>query len=299
MTSPTTSPTSATSATSPTSAILDTFRAGLFEGHAVAITGGGSGIGLVTAKRFAELGARVSICGRRTEMLDAAKQAITDAGRAKGFTHDVVAMPADVKKPETLAAWRDATLTAFDNKVDIVIANAGANFLAPAASISPNGFATVVGTVLLGTWNTIHAWYPHLSERASANDLVRTGGANIVLMAATNGYTASPLMAHSGAGKAGMLNLAQTLATEWSPQGIRVNAVAPGPVDTEGANARLWAEPAARKRVESTVPLGRMGTAEDCAAAVLFLCSPAAAFITGTTLTVDGGNFLKPLPNLL
>lgn len=285
--------------TSPASAILDTFRPGLFEGHAVAITGGGSGIGLVTAKRFAELGARVSICGRRTEMLDAAKLAISEAARAKGFTHDVVAMPADVKKPETLAEWRDATLKAFDNKVDIVIANAGANFLAPAASISPNGFATVVGTVLLGTWNTIHAWYPHLSERASANDLVRTGGANIVLMAATNGYTASPLMAHSGAGKAGMLNLAQTLATEWSPQGIRVNAVAPGPVDTEGANARLWAEPAARKRVESTVPLGRMGTAEDCAAAVLFLCSPAGAFITGTTLTVDGGNFLKPLPNLL
>lgn len=285
--------------TSNTSAILDTFRPGLFDGHAVAITGGGSGIGLVTAKRFAELGARVSICGRRTEMLDAARLAIQEAARAKGFTHDVVALPADVKKPETLAAWRDATLLAFDNKVDIVIANAGANFLAPAASISPNGFATVVGTVLLGTWNTIHAWYPHLSERASSNDLVRTGGANIVLMAATNGYTASPLMAHSGAGKAGMLNLAQTLAVEWSPQGIRVNAVAPGPVDTEGANARLWAEPAARKRVESTVPLGRMGTAEDCAAAVLFLCSPAGAFITGTTLTVDGGNFLKPLPNLL
>lgn len=288
-----------TTPASTTSAILDTFRPGLFDGHAVAITGGGSGIGLVTAKRFAEMGARVSICGRRTEMLDAARLAISEAARAKGFTYDVVAMAADVKKPETLAAWRDATLQAFDNKVDIVIANAGANFLAPAASISPNGFATVVGTVLLGTWNTIHAWYPHLSERASSNDLVRTGGANIVLMAATNGYTASPLMAHSGAGKAGMINLAQTLATEWSPQGIRVNAVAPGPVDTEGANARLWAEPAARKRVESTVPLGRMGTAEDCAAAVLFLCSPAGAFITGTTLTVDGGNFLKPLPNLL
>jgi NAD(P)-dependent dehydrogenase (short-subunit alcohol dehydrogenase family) len=288
-----------TSTTSTTSTILDTFRPGLFEGHAVAITGGGSGIGLVTAKRFAELGARVSICGRRSEMLDAAKQAIEEAARAKGFAHAVVVSTADVKKPETLAAWRDATLQAFDNKVDIVIANAGANFLAPAASITPNGFATVVGTVLLGTWNTIHAWYPHLSERASSNDLARTGGANIVLMAATNGYTASPLMAHSGEGKAGMLNLAQTLAAEWSPQGIRVNAVAPGPVDTEGANARLWAEPAARKRVESTVPLGRMGTAEDCAAAVLFLCSPAGAFITGTTLTVDGGNFLKPLPNLL
>jgi NAD(P)-dependent dehydrogenase (short-subunit alcohol dehydrogenase family) len=274
--------------------VLDTFRAGLFEGASVAITGGGSGIGLVTAKRFAELGARVSICGRREEMLTSAKAEIEAAARAKGFPHGVVACVADVKKPETLAAWRDRTLEAFKS-VDIVIANAGANFLAPAASITPNGFATVVGTVLLGTWNTIHAWYPHLGERAAASK----NGASIVLMAATNGYTASPLMAHSGAGKAGMLNLAQTLAAEWSPQGIRVNAVAPGPVDTDGANARLWAEPAARARVTSRVPLGRMGTAEDCAAAVLFLCSPAGAFITGTTLTVDGGNFLRPLPNLV
>lgn len=283
-----------------TSSILDTFRPGLFESTCVAITGGGSGIGLVTARRFAELGARVSICGRRSDVLEAAKRDIEGAARAKGYAHDVVALPADVKKPETLEAWRDATLRAFGH-VDVLVANAGANFLAPAASISPNGFATVVGTVLLGTWNTIHAWYPHLSERAPSSQPSpgNAGGASIVLMAATNGYTASPLMAHSGAGKAGMLNLAQTLAVEWSPQGIRVNAVAPGPVDTEGANARLWAEPAARKRVEATVPLGRMGTAEDCAAAVLFLCSPAGAFITGTTLTVDGGNFLKPLPALL
>ena len=279
---------------------LDTFRPGLFDRTAVAITGGGTGIGLVTARRFAELGARVSICGRRADVLEAAKSDIAAAAQAKGYAHDVVAHTADVKKPETLEAWRDATLQAFGS-VDVLVANAGANFLAPAASITPNGFATVVGTVLLGTWNTIHAWYPHLSERAASSHAAPgvSGGASIVLMAATNGYTASPLMAHSGAGKAGMLNLAQTLAVEWSPQGIRVNAVAPGPVDTEGANARLWAEPAARKRVEATVPLGRMGTAEDCAAAVLFLCSPAGAFITGTTLTVDGGNFLKPLPALL
>jgi hypothetical protein len=106
-------------------------------------------------------------------------------------------------------------------------------------------------------------------------------------------------MAHSGAGKAGMLNLTATLAVEWAQLGIRVNAVAPGPVDTEGANARLWADPEARARVNKTVPLGRMGTAADCADCVLFLCSPAASFITGTTLTVDGGNFLKPLPDLL
>ncbi len=275
--------------TPPSSSTLETFHPGLFAHRSVAITGGGTGIGLVTARRFAALGARVSICGRRADVLEAARAEIEAAGRAAGFDHPVVTASADVKKPEELAAWRDATLDT-SGAVDILVCNAGANFLAPAASITPNGFATVVGTVLLGTWNTIHAWYPHLCER---------GGASIVLNAATNGYTASPLMAHSGAGKAGMLNLAQTLAVEWAPVGIRVNAIAPGPVDTEGANARLWADPEARARVTSTVPLGRMGTAEDCAGCIAFLCTPAASFITGTVVTVDGGNFLKPLPALL
>lgn len=271
------------------STTLSTFRPGLFATTTVAITGGGTGIGLVTARRFAELGARVSLCGRRADVLEAAREDIARAARARGFAGDVVIEPADVKKPDSLATWRDKTLEAF-GAVDVVVCNAGANFLAPAASISPNGFATVVGTVLLGTWNTIHAWYPHLSER---------GSSSIVMNAATNGYTASPLMAHSGAGKAGMLNLTQTLAVEWAPLGIRVNAVAPGPVDTEGATSRLWSDPEARARVTKTVPLGRMGTAEDCAGAILFLCSPAASFMTGTVLTVDGGNFLKPLPALL
>lgn len=268
---------------------LATFHPRLFENTNVAITGGGSGIGLVAAQRFAELGARVSLCGRRIEVLEAARHTIVAAARAKGFDGDVVIDTADVKKPETLETWRDKTLHAFGS-LDVLICNAGANFLAPAASISPNGFATVVGTVLLGTWNTIHAWFPHLCER---------GASSIILNAATNGYTASPLMAHSGAGKAGMLNLTQTLAVEWAPQGIRVNAIAPGPVDTEGATSRLWSDPDARARVTKTVPLGRMGTAEDCAGAMLFLASPAASFMTGTVVTVDGGNFLKPLPALL
>lgn len=270
-------------------AAKDTFHPGLFEGQSVAITGGGSGIGRQTAIRFAGLGAKVSLCGRRLDALQESKDLVDAAARRAGYANSCFVQTADVKKPEELQAWRDATLEAL-GPVDVLVANAGANFLAPAAHISPNGFATVVGTVLLGTWNSIHAWFPHLSER---------GRSSIVLMAATNGFTASPLMAHSGAGKAGMLNLAQTLAVEWSSMGIRVNAVAPGPVETEGANARLWADPDARARVVKTVPLGRMGTAEDCAAAVLFLCSPAGEFITGTTLVIDGGNFLKPLPELL
>jgi NAD(P)-dependent dehydrogenase (short-subunit alcohol dehydrogenase family) len=267
----------------------ETFAQGLFDGVVVAITGGGSGIGRQTAIRFAELGAQVSLCGRRAELLEETKALVGAAAAARGQPGRCVIAAADVKQPETLAAWRDTTLDAF-GVVDVLVCNAGANFLAPAAAISPGGFATVVGTVLLGTWNTIHAFFPQLSERPRSS---------IVMMAATNGFTASPLMAHSGAGKAGMLNLTQTLAVEWAQAGIRVNAVAPGPVFTEGANARLWADREAQARVEATVPLGRMGSVDDCADAVLFLSSPAAQFITGTILTVDGGNFLKPLPELL
>ncbi|MDP2342364.1 MAG: SDR family oxidoreductase [Deltaproteobacteria bacterium] len=268
----------------------DTFAPGLFRGVTVALTGGGSGIGRETAIRFAQLGAQVSLCGRRKDALDESRGLVAAAAAAAGHTTTAcLVQTADVKKPEELAAWRDATLQAF-GAVDVLVCNAGANFLAPAASISPNGFATVIGTVLLGTWNTVHAWFPHLSERPRSS---------IVMMAATNGFTASPLMAHSGAGKAGMLNLTQTLAVEWAGSNIRVNAVAPGPVSTEGANARLWADADARARVEKAIPLKRMGTVRDCADAVLFLCSPAGAFMTGTTLTTDGGSFLKPLTDFL
>jgi NAD(P)-dependent dehydrogenase (short-subunit alcohol dehydrogenase family) len=281
--------TTTTTTPPPTTPAKETFAAGLFRGVTVAITGGGSGIGRRTAVRFAELGANVSICGRRAELLDESAALVKAAAAARGESVVVVTSCVDVKQPETLAAWRDATIEATGG-VDVLVCNAGANFLAPAASISPNGFATVIQTVLMGTWNTVHAFFPHLSER---------GRASIVMMAATNGYTSSALMAHSGAGKAGMLNLTQTLAVEWASFGIRVNAVAPGPVFTEGANARLWADEEAQKRVERSVPLGRMGSADDCADAVVFLSSPAAQFITGTTLTTDGGNFLKPLPALL
>jgi citronellol/citronellal dehydrogenase len=269
--------------------MTETFAPKLFAGQRIAITGGGTGIGLHTATRFAQLGAHVSICGRRAEVLVEACAAIDAAAQHAGFGTRAHHHRCDVKQPEQIAGWRDDALVHLGG-IDCLVVNAGANFLAPAAAITPNGFATVVGTILMGSWNTVHAWFPSLQQSAMPS---------IVFMAATNGATASPLMAHSGAGKAGLLNLTQTLAVEWASFGIRVNAVAPGPVDTQGANDRLWADEEARRRLVARVPLGRLGTAADCADAVLYLSSPAARFITGSTLTIDGGNCLKPLPPLL
>lgn len=272
--------------------IADTFRSDAFVGQRIAITGGGTGIGLGCALAFAKLGARVAICGRRLDVLQEAAQHIDAIAAASGYGENhVVYASADVRKPEELAAWRDAITEAWGG-VDTLIVNAGANFLAPASHISPNGFQTVVSTVLLGSWNTIHAFLPVLSSEEQQ----KRGGSQILMMAATNGFTSSAYMAHSGAAKAGMLNLTQTLAVEWSSMKIRINAVAPGPVDTEGANKRLWDSDEARAKVARGVPLGRIGNVADCVGPVLFLSSPAARFMTGTTIPVDGGNFVKPVP---
>jgi citronellol/citronellal dehydrogenase len=120
----------------------------------------------------------------------------------------------------------------------------------------------------------------------------------IVNMAATNGWNGSPMMCHSGAAKAGVISLTQTLAVEWAPV-VRVNAVAPGPVSTEGANARLWSAPELMAKLEARVPFGRFARAEDCVGPVLFLCSPAGRFLSGAILAVDGADSLRRLPDLM
>ena len=251
-----------------------------FAGRAVLITGGGSGIGRELALAFARAGADVAVAARRKEPLEETCALVRAQGRR---AHAVVC---DVKE---LAQCEAAVQSAVDalGRLDVLVNNAGANFVAPAAAISQNGWATIVGVVLSGTFHMSRAAFPHLCA---------SGRGRIVNLSATNAEGGSPLMSASGAAKAGVHSLAQTLAVEWAPFGITVNSVSPGPVDTEGANSRLWADRAAYERVAARAPLGkRMATPADVVGPVLFLASDAAAFVTGANLIVDGGERLRQL----
>jgi NAD(P)-dependent dehydrogenase (short-subunit alcohol dehydrogenase family) len=168
-----------------------------------------------------------------------------------------------------------------------LVNNHGANFLAPAAAISQNGWRAIVSVVLDGTFHMCRAAFEPLKD---------SGRGRVISISATNAVSGSPAMAPSGAGKAGILSLMQSLASEWAPFNITCNSVSPGPVDTEGANSRLWADREAYDRVTQRVPLGkRMATPADVVGPVLFLASDAAGFITGSEIVVDGGERLRQL----
>jgi NAD(P)-dependent dehydrogenase (short-subunit alcohol dehydrogenase family) len=252
------------------------FRERLLEGRVALVTGGGTGIGAGIAERLAEQGAAVAVLGRRAEKLDAVCARITSTGGR------AIATPADVRAYDAVAEAVHATLAAF-GRLDIVINSAAGNFLVPAASLSANGFKAVVDIDLIGTFNACRAAFEALRER---------GGA-IVSITANQAWVPTPLQCHVGAAKAGIAKLTQDLALEWGPLGIRVNALAPGPIeDTEGVARLAPSDEESRERLRKGLPIGRWGTIREVADCVLFLLSPAAAFITGTTLVVDGGQSL-------
>jgi peroxisomal 2,4-dienoyl-CoA reductase len=250
------------------------FRPDVLAGKVALVTGGGSGIGATIAARLAEHGARVALCGRTQGKLDEMVAALTAAG-AEAF-----GQVADVRRPEQVEQVMQA-IEARWGRLDVVVNNAAGNFLCPAVSLSPNGFGTVVDIDLKGTFNTSRAAFPLLS---------RAGGA-VINISATLHYGATPLQAHASAAKAGVDALTRSLALEWGPAGIRVNAIAPGPIDdTEGMTRLLPTE--LRERAEQSVPLRRFGTKGEIADAALFLASPASAYVTGAVLVVDGGQWL-------
>lgn len=247
----------------------------LLEGKAALITGGGTGLGLAMARQFARLGADVAVASRKAEHVEPAAAELEELGvRA-------VALTFDVRDPEMV---RETVAAAADRlgRLDVLVNNAAGNFLVRAEELSLGGWEAVRGIVLDGTFHCSQAAFPHLRER----------GGSILNIVATYAEDAAPLVIHSGAAKAGVLSLTRTLAVEWAPHGIRVNAIAPGPVDTEGAGSRLWAVPEVRRALEERVPLGRFGTEQEIAVAAAFLVSDAAAYVTGVNLPVDGGSTL-------
>jgi NAD(P)-dependent dehydrogenase (short-subunit alcohol dehydrogenase family) len=247
-------------------------------GRVVLVTGGAGGIGRALCRAFAQAGADVAVASRKPP--DEFRDELRALGRR------AIAVPCDVRDLAQCRSAVERTVSEL-GRLDVLVNNHGANFLSPAAGISQNGWRAIVSVVLDGTF--------HMS-RAAFEPLRDSGRGRVISVAATNAVSGSPLMAPSGAAKAGVLSLMQSLAVEWAPFGITCNSVSPGPVDTEGANQRLWADRDAYERVARRVPLGRrLATPADVVGPVLFLASDAAAFVTGSEIVVDGGERLRQL----
>ena len=253
------------------------FHEGMLAGRVAVVTGGGTGIGLAIARRLGRLGASIVMASRNARNLEAGAEALT----GDGTPH--VTVPVDVRKPEEIDAMVARAVEAFGG-IDILINNAAGNFICRAEDLSPNGWNAVIGIVLNGSFYCSRAVGRHMIARG-------TGGA-IVSILANYVWTGSAGTIHSAAAKAGVMSMTQTLAVEWARHQIRVNAVAPGPIESPGAARQLWATPEAVERITATVPLGRWGQASEVADAVAFLVSPHAGYITGETLTIDGGTWL-------
>jgi NAD(P)-dependent dehydrogenase (short-subunit alcohol dehydrogenase family) len=253
------------------------FATRVLEGQTAIITGGGTGIGLAIADALGQAGANLVIASRNPENLAKGEATLRAAG------HSVATATVDVRNPEQVEAMV-ATAVATFGGVDILINNAAGNFIARAEDLSPNGWNAVIGIVLNGSFYCSRAVGRHLIARKS-------GGA-IVSILANYVWTGSAGTIHSAAAKAGVMSMTQTLAAEWAPHGIRVNAVAPGPIESPGAAKQLWDSPDAIQRITDMVPLKRWGKPEEIANAVAFLVSPYAGYITGDVMTIDGGAWL-------
>lgn len=257
----------------------DLFTDDLLAGETALITGGGTGIGKAIALAYADHGADVAIASRSMEHLEPVAASIEDRGV------DACATTVDIREPDEVDEMVETATTELGD-ISILVNNAGANFLCPAEELSANGWRSVVGTILDGTANCTFA----VGEQMIDGD-----GGVVLSMGATNSVRGAPYHAHSGAGKAGVHNLMQSVAAEWARYGIRANTIAPGVIETEGAS-KLMEGDIGERIVEEDLAADRLGKPADCVPLALFLASDAAAYVTGGYFTVDGGQLLAPTP---
>lgn len=250
---------------------MSIFQPGLLKGQTTFITGGSSGINLGIARRYAEHGANVAILARNPEKLEKARTELSATGAR------VLALSADVRDFAAVQAAFSQVQATF-GPVDVVVAGAAGNFLAPAAQMSANAFSAVVGIDLLGTFNTFRAAHP----------VLRTPGARLLVISAPQAVNPTPMQSHACAAKAGIEALIRSLAVEWGAQGIRVNGISPGGVEgTEGLQ-RLSAG-GLDARFARHLPVPRYASVDEMADMALALVTPLSAYMTGHVVALDGG----------
>lgn len=256
------------------SPVTSLFSADLLKDRVAVVTGGSAGIGRELARVMLAHGARVAIASRQPDNLDAAAALLAEqTGRAP------LTVPCDIRDTAAVDSLAERVRAELGTP-DIVVNNAAANFRMDAERMTLRAFRTVVDVDLIGTFNVTRALVGGMLERGSGCVL------SIVVPDAARGF---PHYSHAGAAKAGIVSLTASWSREWGPRGIRVNAIAPGPVATEGATSNVFGGGSLLPEVTRRVPLGRLGTPADVAAAALFLCSDAAGWVSGVTLAVDGG----------
>ncbi len=238
------------------------------------VTGGGTGLGRVTSLALAAAGFPVAVFSRSEEHVG------TMAAELRTLGTRALGIAGDVRDPDAV----EAAVSRIEEElgpIGVLVNNAAGNFMVPAEKLTPNGFRAVVEIVLHGTW---------FCSSAVGRRMLGRGRGIMVNVIATYAETGMPGLVHSAAAKAGVLSLTRSLAAEWGARGIRVNAVAPGIMVTEGAATNLnFADAATQEKLIGTIPARRLATLDEVAAAIVHLCSPAADYITGTCLTIDGG----------
>jgi citronellol/citronellal dehydrogenase len=244
------------------------FAPNLLEGQVAVVTGGGSGLGRATALELSALGATVVVAGRKPEPLEETVAACE---------HPAHAHACDIREEDQVAALVDGVLERH-GRIDLLVNNAGGQYMTPAEDISSKGFETVVRLNLTGTWLMTHA--------VATKAMIPAGGGKVVSITLSP-HQGMPGMAHSSAARAAVENLMRVLSIEWARFGIKLNAIAPGQIGTETFLTK-YPQPIV-EATASTIPMGRLGTPAEIAWLVAYLASPAGDFTAGTVLTVDGG----------